>query len=172
MLTFKRIAKKVVLVILVLAGLLVCTKIVRRTFFAQRTVVHKHLLPGANLSLPETDWSQSESTMVLFLNEGCGFSAASAPFYQRLTEALKEQDKTRLLVVMSNTKDDTQRYLGRIGVQVAETRQVDFDDVGIERTPTLAIVDGRGKVTKMWIGQLKPQQEEALLAKMVATTIK
>jgi hypothetical protein len=48
MLTFKRIAKKVVLVILVLAGLLVCTKIVRRTFFAQRTVVHKHLLTCAS----------------------------------------------------------------------------------------------------------------------------
>src|SRR5215831_18047089 len=46
---------------------------------------------GEKISLPNTDWSQSDRHLVLVLQKGCHFCAESAPFYQRLIQAVGQR---------------------------------------------------------------------------------
>jgi hypothetical protein len=57
---------------------------------------------GTKVNLPGVDWAQNEQPLLLVLDEKCRFCTESAPFYQRLIQAISTNSKLRLVSVRLN----------------------------------------------------------------------
>jgi hypothetical protein len=123
---------------------------------------------GANLngSLPGVDWAKNGRTLILAISTRCRFCKESAPFFKRIE---KERPKDmRLVAVLPQPVDEAQKYLDGEGVHVDEVRQASPQSIGVVGTPTLLLVDGRGKVSNVWRGKLQPDDEEKVMAALRA----
>ena len=119
---------------------------------------------GANLngSLPGVDWGKNGRTLVLAISTRCHFCADSMPFFKRIE---KERPKdVKLLAVLPQPVEEARKYLDGEGVHVDEVRQASPQSIGVAGTPTLLLVDPRGRVSDVWRGKLQPGDEEKVIA--------
>ena len=123
--------------------------------------------PGTKLSLPGVDWGRSRQTLVMVLSTNCHFCTESAPFYQKLAREKSGSDDVRLLAVLPQSVEESQKYLGEHGVSVGEVRQAPPDAVGARGTPTLIIVDSAGSVVESWVGKLPAEKEAEVLGRIL-----
>lgn len=146
-------------------------------------LVKNYLLPGSNqgaapasqerrvlqkgdgVVLSDVDWGKNGSTLLLVLSDSCHFCTQSAPFYQRL---VKEHGGATLLALFPQTADQGKAYLQKLGVEIADIRQVSLEKLNVSGTPTLILVDGGGKVAEVWRGALPPQKEEEVIQRLRA----
>jgi hypothetical protein len=101
----------------------------------------------------------------LFVNSGCHFCTDSMPFYKTLVSA-RNQRKTRvaLIAVSRESQADLDTYLRIHEVVVDRTISIQrLSNVKLRVTPTLVLVDGSGKVQRVWVGALKRDQEFEVL---------
>ena len=112
-------------------------------------------LANANIKFPVEG-----QTLILAISSNCHFCTDSAAFYKKLVQL---RGATRVIVVTPQSIDDARKYLDRLGVAVDEVRQLPLDRIGVERTPTLLLVDGSGIVRQTWVGKLTPEREQAVL---------
>ena len=147
---------------LVLAGLLV-----RKFLFPPSAQSPNYqLTANAKLRIDGINWAESERTVLLALSKECKYCSRSAEFYKRLAAGLASQSGTRLLAVFSEKESEAEAYLKGLEVPIRELRYVSFSALGIKSVPTVAIVDGNGVVTYMWVGKLPPQEEKGLMSKL------
>lgn len=72
----------------------------------------------------------------------------------------------RLLVVTPKrleTIAEDQQYFAEHRVPVDGIGQLEFDALGIRATPTLALLDGSGRVTDAWTGELPSEGEDEII---------
>jgi hypothetical protein len=119
---------------------------------------------GTNLkgSLPGVDWGKSGRTLILAISTQCHFCTDSVPFFKRV-EKERPRD-VRLLAVLPQPVEESRKYLDAAGVRVDEVRQASPQSIGVPGTPTLLLVDARGKVSDVWRGKLQPNDEEKVIA--------
>lgn len=129
----------------------------------------KELRAGETLSLPGLEWSGKGLTLVLALSPSCEYCTTSAPFYQRL---VRERRDVRVVAVTPQEVEAGRRYLERLGVPVNEIRQTPLESIGVQGTPTILLVDGKGSVTKKWIGKLTAEREAEVLNNLSASAIR
>lgn len=115
--------------------------------------------PGTKLSLPGVDWGGSSRTLLMALSTNCRYCTESAPFYQRLAQEKAKHEGVKLLAVLPQSVEESQKYLGDNGVKVDEVRQAAPSAVGAGGTPTLILVDDKGAVVESWVGKLPPPKE-------------
>ena len=118
---------------------------------------------GMKVNLPDIDWAQNEQTLLLVLNEKCRFCTESAPFYQQLTEANSTNRKLRLVAVLPQDVSSSREYLRSLKAPIDDVRQSSLDEIGVEGTPTLILVNAKGEVMEAWAGKLSPEQEMDVL---------
>src|ERR1041384_2476624 len=114
---------------------------------------------GEKVRMLDLDWAASDQTLLLALNKGCGFCRASAPFYQKLANAMAGRKSVRLVAVLPQAIDESQQYLNELGVPIHEIKQAQLSALGVRGTPTLILVNKAGVITDTWIGELTPAQE-------------
>jgi len=114
---------------------------------------------GAAVPIRDVDWAANQKTLVLALNTNCRFCTASGPFYKRLTESLPPDKRVHLLAVFSQPVAEAHEYLRRLGVAIADVRELNTTAIPVAGTPTLLVVDQHGRVLKKWTGQIGPEQE-------------
>ena len=113
------------------------------------------------------DWSAHERTLVLILRKGCHFCEDSAPFYQRLAVLQKQGVTTSPVVaVFPDSADVVEHTVQSEGLEVRTVSGVSLEELKIVGTPTLLLVDKRGKVLNAWIGVLSPRQELEVIKAM------
>jgi thioredoxin-related protein len=117
---------------------------------------------GAKISLPDTDFSQKEKTLILALKKGCKFCSESAPFYQKIVQAAAEKN-VRLIAVFPHSIEEGQGYLKELNVPIAEMKQGDFNTLSVGGTPTLILADKNGEVKKVWMGKLPAEKETEVI---------
>ena len=79
--------------------------------------------------------------------------------------ARKERpEDLKLVAVLPQPVEETRKYLDGEGVHVDEVRQAAPESIGVAGTPTLLLVDARGKVSDVWRGKLQPDEEEKVIA--------
>lgn len=159
------IPKKIELVAdvaIIVVSCLLATVLVKNYLFAKPTL-NQSTQPTAsqnlaNLSVSSLDinWKQDKQTLILAVSSSCHFCSASAPFYKRLVENRKG---TRLIAVFPQPVKEGQDYLKQLGVAVDEVRNSDFNDMGVQGTPTLLLVDSAGVLKNFWVGKLSSEQE-------------
>jgi hypothetical protein len=115
-----------------------------------------------NGSLPGVDWGKNGRTLILAISTRCHFCTDSAPFFKRI-EKERPRD-VKLLAVLPQPVDEARKYLEGEGVRVDEVRQATPQSIGVVGTPTLFLVDARGKVSEVWRGKLQPDDEEKVIA--------
>jgi hypothetical protein len=121
---------------------------------------------GQKLSLPGVDWQKNGRTLVFALQTGCRFCSESGPIYQRLAEQRKRFGDTRFVAVLPQTVEESKAFLDQLGVQVDTILQGSLANIGVRGTPTLLLVNSAGVVTEAWSGRLRPEAEQAVLARL------
>jgi hypothetical protein len=125
---------------------------------------------GAKLPITGIEWAKNERTLLIALSQGCHFCSASAPFYQRLTKEMSGRKNIGIVAVLPQAVNDARNYLSKLGVSVADIRQVSLDDLGVIGTPTLILVNKEGFVTNSWRGQLPANREDEVLTQLKCGT--
>lgn len=72
--------------------------------------------------------------------------------------------RLRIVAVLPQSMAAAEQYLNSEGVRVDQVEQVQLPEVGIRGTPTMLLVDGRGIVTNIWTGLLRPAEQEQVLS--------
>jgi hypothetical protein len=108
------------------------------------------------------NWSANDRTLLMSLQTTCHFCSESAPFFRRLTAAAA--GKTRTVAVLPQPPDVAKRYLDGLGVRVDEIKQASLPGIGVDRTPTLMLVDRSGVVRGAWTGELASEDEADVLS--------
>jgi hypothetical protein len=118
-------------------------------------------------SLPGLDWGKNGRTLILAISTRCHFCTDSAPFFKRI-EKERPRD-VELVAVLPQPVNEARKYLDGEGVHVEEVRQASLQSIGVAGTPTLLLVDARGKVSDVWRGKLQPDDEEKVIAALRAS---
>lgn len=109
-----------------------------------------------------TTWAEGATrNVVLRARAACRACGASESFYRRLASVVSASVHARLVVVSEEPVAETRRWVDGSGMSVDDVRQWSDD---IEMYPAIYMVDGRGVVTNLWIGQLSAEAEETVLA--------
>lgn len=151
----------VLVVALILSALLV-----EKFFFQPAQNPDYQIAANATLSIGGINWADSDRTVLLALAKECKYCSESAAFYRRLAAGIASQEKTRLVAVFSEKESEAEAYLKQLAVPISEPRHVSLSSLGIRSVPTLAILDRNGVVTDMWVGELSPLEEKALMSKL------
>jgi hypothetical protein len=114
--------------------------------------------------IPGLDWKQHRHTLVLVLNTGCHFCQESIPFYQKLAQAQDpDANGVQLLAVFPNQADAVRQFTAHEGLSIRTVPEVPLQNLGVNATPTLILVNNEGRVERSWVGILTPRQENDLL---------
>jgi peroxiredoxin len=120
---------------------------------------------GEKVSLQGVDWSSSGRSLVLALSTGCHFCSESAEFYQRLVPSALNAG-VQVVAVLPQPIPDSRSYLEKLGVPVPKVVQSSLDSVEVSGTPTVLMLDRQGRIQKAWVGKLRPEQEQQVVASL------
>ena len=124
-------------------------------------------LVGKNFPVNEP-WNQ-KMNVVLALQVGCHFCAESAPFYKKLV-SLADSRSIGLIAILPQSKAVSQAYLHDMGLNINTTTTSSLDQVDVNGTPTLFIVDKDGVVRHVFEGKLGEADQEKVITSIEGAT--
>src|SRR4051812_19697908 len=105
---------------------------------------------GSTLALPGPPLPRNHPALLVALSTNCHYCQASAGFYRELLKPASEHG-FRVIALFPQPVVAGKAYLESLGVVVHEIRQVDYHVIGVSGTPTLVLVDDKGRVKEHWI---------------------
>jgi hypothetical protein len=144
---------------------LVGTLLIRNYFLPKAPPSSKAPVLGSLVDLPNARWNLSNQTVGLAISTECHFCSESAPFYQKLTKAALEKHD-RVIAVLPQGVVLAKEYLGAKQVAVDDVLQSPLSQINVSGTPTLLLVDSKGKITASWVGKLSANRETEVLSKL------
>lgn len=136
----------------------ITTLVARPHFGAQEHVRVAPLKTGQVVKINGVNWAQSRHTLVLALQTTCHYCAASAPFYKQLMRG-RDPVVWQAVAVLPQPVDRATAYMRTEGYSIPQVRQMNLNLIGIAGTPTLLLVNQKGRLEKRWVGQLSPTGE-------------
>lgn len=97
---------------------------------------------------------RSARYVVIAISPGCPFCSNSASFYRQLVSRAARRPDVRIIALMPPNRSLDSAYVKAEGMTFTEFRYEPLEQLGIEGTPTLLIVDAAGRVIHSWEGQL------------------
>lgn len=86
------------------------------------------------------------------------------PFYRKLYDLEKDKDlKAEMVAAFPDSPQDAYEVLGTEKLPIPTVSLVNFSSLQVSGTPTLILVDEKGKVEKTWVGQLDSEGEQSVL---------
>lgn len=114
--------------------------------------------------LPGLEWNQHRRTLLLVLNTACHFCQDSVPFYQKLAKAQRlERDAVEMVAVFPNEAEMVHQFTAHEGLTIRSMPGVALENLHVNATPTLILVNSEGRVERSWVGVLTARQEIDLL---------
>ena len=161
------VANLAIIIVAIVFGIV----LVKRYLIAQpanvasnRSSTESHLVERINL--PGVDWSQ-RATLVLAISTSCHFCTESAPFYRDLAHA---HEGVRLMAILPQPIEAGKHYLDTLGVQVDEVLQASLNEINVNGTPTLLLINREGTVVGKWVGRLPAEREVQVRYALSSTT--
>ena len=121
---------------------------------------------GTKVSLPGVDWKNNELTLLVVLSTRCPYCTESASFYQQLVRDTAQMRGVQLIAVLPQEGSESKQYLSNLNVQLNEVRQAGLEELGVQGTPTLILVNRNGEVVQSWAGKLPPEGEAEVLKRI------
>ena len=136
---------------------------VHHTRLVQDALVSSHAWQdaGANgvvAALPRLEYRRARSTVLVALSPQCHYCKESLPFYQRII-ALGDRGVRVVFIFDEAQAGGYRAFLAESGVTPSEVKVVKFAQYGIQGTPTLVVVDDKGRLARSRVGRLSLQQE-------------
>lgn len=122
------------------------------------------IAPSAGIAIKGLDWTKSEQTLLLAMQEDCEYCTLSARFYREIIQGLSGRNDVRVVALFPESTADAENYLSQHGLSVSEIKAVPLLSLGIREIPTLVLVNKNGIVSNVWIGQLPPKKEAEVIA--------
>lgn len=101
--------------------------------------------------------------MILALQTSCHFCDESAPFYKHLIEKAKGKN-IKLVAVLPSDIEESKKHLNKLGLTNIDVKQASLE-VG---TPTLFLVDDKGRIINSWVGKLPPNKETEVVNTLIS----
>ncbi len=120
---------------------------------------------GKTVKLQGVQFSQQHNSLILALSTACHFCQQSLPFYQELTT--KAQGQLDVIGVFPQTETEAKKFLQDANVHATQVVSAGLETVGVSATPTLLLVDTKGKVLDAWLGALDDKGREQLLTRVL-----
>ncbi len=114
---------------------------------------------GDKIFINGTPKERETQFLVIFLRSGCIFCTKSSNFYKEISNGLSTSKNTRLFAAFSSSDDKAVEYLSQLGLSGLDTIRMNYRDIGIEGTPTIALIDSAGIVKDVWTGKLSHRRE-------------
>lgn len=122
-----------------------------------------HSLQGATVNLAALTPTRSKRNLVLFISETCHFCEKEMPFYRTLRQKLPSD--VSVIAVFPQNQPAPAKFLAAHAVRVDHIASSDsLGAIGVVATPTLLLVDGRGKVEHAWVGAQPDAQHRQIVA--------
>jgi hypothetical protein len=120
---------------------------------------------GVRIEAPAgVKWGDNSGTLVLALRAGCHFCEESMPFYRRLSDLSRNhQTATALLAIFPDKQATVEEIVKKNRLDIQFSPDVSLQSLNVTGTPTLLLVDSRGKVNKAWVGALSQAREDEVL---------
>lgn len=138
-------------------------RLIKPTLPLAPTPAEMNIPAGTRADFLNVDWSKSNRTLLLVLQEGCHFCSESAPFYQRLARETAQASGVHLVAVLPQDTAEGAKYLKSLSVPIQDVRQAQLDSLKVMGTPTLILIDDKGVVTNSWVGKLSSDKEAEVL---------
>lgn len=120
--------------------------------------------PGSAIgSIDGIDFSTGRGTLLLFASSRCRYCTDSMPFYRKLATIPTSENQWRFVVVGREPAEILQGYVQSHALTSVKIISIAPGVVRVRATPTLILVDTRGRVVREWRGQLQPRQEEEVI---------
>lgn len=123
-------------------------------------------LAGTTISLPGISFVNGHESLVLVISTKCHFCQESLPFYKQLSE--KASGKIDLIAVLPEPESEAKKFLADAGVQTDHVVKATPNSIGVQGTPTVLLVDGKGKVKNLWLGHLDEDGQKQLLSTVLS----
>jgi rhodanese-related sulfurtransferase len=133
------------------------------TWESSRTRPVQALRVGSQITIPDVDFADHERTVVLAIAASCRYCMTSIPFHQKLVRAATRNGIPLVVLTEKNRASNPASLLDSIGARDATAIEVDLAALGIEGTPSIFGIDSHGSVTGLWVGELLPRHEHAVL---------
>ncbi len=105
------------------------------------------------------------ASVVIAMTKSCVYCRASAPFYRRLIrEAQNLPGGVRTIAVMPESRDAADSYLRNSLILTFDDVVQSLPGFRAAATPTLIVTDRQGVIKGAWVGFLRPEAENAVLA--------
>lgn len=117
---------------------------------------------GSTISLPGVHFPAQRDSLLLGISTTCHYCKDSLPFYRQLTARL--QGRVSVIAVLPQSQPEAEAFMrdaGLTGVQVVSEK---LSNIGVYGTPTLLLVDDKGKVKSAWVGELDSGREQSLIS--------
>lgn len=110
------------------------------------------------------DFARSRRTLLVVVRSDCRFCTASKALYSELLKRERAMpDSVRVFLVGPPTDIGFPDYMTDIGFAPHRRVQISGDDLRVVGTPTLLLVDHRGRIENTWLGKLASDEEAAVL---------
>jgi thioredoxin-related protein len=151
------------------AALLLGVVLVRREFFPPSEPSSARQLQGTTIQAAYLGTSATPRKLILAISETCRFCEQEMPFYKQLS-ALQSELEFSLLAIFPKNEPVPERFLSERAVSVNEVLSADFAHLGVKGTPTILLLDARGRVLRAWVGALSSLQHEEVVAALRAAS--
>jgi hypothetical protein len=151
--------------VLVVSGILLSTSLTTYMRERQPQKTGPGLRKGETLNrLEGYDFSQSTKTLVIVMNTDCESCVESIRFYNNVAYHCNSTDhEIDVRVVFPDPFDQAQRFVKQHQLKAEVIPQVDPTVLKVSVTPTVILVDSKGRILNFWIGQLSPKDEEEII---------
>lgn len=150
--------------IMVIAGVLLFGLVLYRSFTDHAKLAPEAPAVGTVLpALPGYRWGGHSQILLLALRKGCHFCEASMPFYRELLKAEKRgAPAAHLVSVLPDGEPDAARLLRDSQLDVPMVASFQLQRLHVSGTPTLILVEGSGRVEKVWVGEQDAAGQRAI----------
>jgi thioredoxin-related protein len=115
--------------------------------------------------LPGVRFPTQRDSLLLGISATCHFCKASLPFYKQLVAQL--QGKVDIIAVLPQSQPEAESFIKDAGLNGIRVVSAKLRTIGIYGTPTLLLVDSKGKVKSAWVGELDNTRERQLISTVV-----
>jgi len=151
--------------ILVVAALVVAIVLRNRGLFFP-AVSPSGVEVGQVVPIAGLDYGASERTFVLILNTRCEYCAQSAPFYRTLANECDKSGSVRIVAAFQERLEESRSWLDSLLIPVHQVIEIDPQRLGLRGTPTVLLVDSRGRLVDSWKGKLDAETQVEVLQRI------
>ena len=123
---------------------------------------------GDTVDVPAAWYSTADTTLVLFARASCGACEKAHPFLTKIVGIMNSRGAA-FMAHPAVTKVEDAQFAKSLGVKDANV-VVGADTLKVQATPTILIVDRRGKILGAWEGVGTPDRQAAVLELINSST--